>query len=141
MTSRRDRWQRKAIAWSGIAVLLVSLQYVVVSNVTFVSVAPTSRQPMIPLPGWAQRLASRCSVVVCQPMRSAMVHSAKTSGAGVTGEVTRAVLRFKTTVANDVSFAVVNGLIWFCVVMLIVGVSGCVRRWSTSRERETSVSG
>jgi hypothetical protein len=74
-------------------------------------------------------------------MKSVMVHSAKTSGAGVSGEVTRAVLRFETTVANDVSFAVVNGLIWFCVVMLIAGVAGCVRRWIASREHVTGVSG
>lgn len=118
MKSHATRSLRKLAVSGAVALAVIAIQYVVVSNVTIVSVAPTTLHSLTPLHGWAQRLASRSSVVVLEPMRSIVVRSAATCGAGLSGSITGWVLRFRSTVANDFSFAVANGSLWLAAIFI-----------------------
>lgn len=138
MTSHATRWPRRAAVLGGVALVIVAIQYVVVSNVTVVCIAPGALHSMTPLHGWSQRLASRSSVVVLEPLRSVFVRSAATSGAGLSGRVTRWVLRFRSTAANDLSFAVTNGALWLAAILLVYGAGRLVRRPRSVDRRPSS---
>ena len=138
MTSHATRWPRRVAVLGGVALVIVATQYVVVSNVGVVSIAPGVLHSMTPLHGRARRLAGWSSVVVLEPLRSVFVRSAATCGAGLSGRVTRWVVRFRSTAANGLSFAVTNGALWLVAILLLYGAGRLVRRPRSVDRRPSS---
>lgn len=120
---------RSLIVWGVAASVILSVQYLTISNVNLSPVGADTA----PYRGPVAWLASRIAFITLQPMLPVMVHASRTLGSRWTGNVCRAIFRFKSPTANFVSFAVVNTAIWLVTAVVLLRLYRWVRRYRHAR--------
>lgn len=120
---------RKLLVWSLAVLTMLLLQYVTISNVDLSPVGSDTAPHRGPL-NWA---VSRVSFITLQPLLPIMAHASRTLGSRWTGDLCRAIFRFKTPTANFVSFAVVNSAIWLLAAAVMLRLARCIRQLGRGR--------
>jgi hypothetical protein len=120
---------RRYLKWLGCALAIFLIQYIAVSNIPL---APTATDEplraagtsLIPLesastPRWLLDALRWTEWPLGALVSSAFKRAAVGDTTGAANRIARAILPFSNQTANDLSFAVLNSLLWMCIVYTV----------------------
>lgn len=143
MKSRAASTTRSLGGWLVVALFVIVLQFLTISNVNLNpgwstdTLSYGQQFSPISLPRVLRLFLNFLSPVTLQPLGPIITHSYRTQGRGWAGGVWRAVWRFESPTANFASFTVVNSAFWLLVVFIAARLYRTLKpRRRPSREGE-----